>query len=194
MHLWSAETFRHVDDQEQWFNEGVTEYLTYRIAAKLGLIEKKDVLTVFAKPISTYLSAKGIGEYSLRSAAKTSELKKQHYFLVYHGGFTAGMIIDHQIRVRSDREFTIETLMKGLYKTHSRNNRYSSDSILKLINDITESDFSDFFERYIYGNEVIPVGSYFDIGRLMLNEIGAPIGEKEQQILQEMLTFEKLSK
>ena len=40
LHLWSGETFRYVDDQEQWFNEGVTEYLTFRIAAKLGIIKK----------------------------------------------------------------------------------------------------------------------------------------------------------
>ena len=89
---------------------------------------------------------------------------------------------------------TIAATLRGLYKTHSRNNRYSSDSILKLINHTTELDFSIFFERYIYGNEVISVGHYFDIGWLMFNEIGAPIGEKEQQVLKEMLTFEVHSK
>lgn len=190
LHLWSGETFKYADSQEQWFNEGVTEYLTYRIAAKLGLIEKDNVLNAFSKPIGTYLSAKGIGKYSLRGSARTDELKKEHYFLVYHGGFTAGMVLDHQIRMRSNGEFTLDRLMSDLYKTHSREKPYSTDSILELIKESTKIDFSHFFKQYIYGSEIIPVGNYFDIGWLIFNEIGAPIGGKEQQSLADMLTFD----
>ena len=99
----------------------------------------------------------------------------------------AGMILDHQIRSRSNGEFTLNDLMKEIYKTHSRDNLYSSDSILKILLDSMALDFSPFFERYIYGNEVIPVGNYFDIGMLMF---GAPIESKNQQVLANMLTFE----
>lgn len=190
LHLWSAETFLYADDQEQWFNEGVTEYITFRLAAKLGVLKKDQVLNAFSKPIGNYLSAKGIGEHSLRSVGKTSELKKAHYFLLYHGGFVAGMILDHQIRSRSNGKFTIDDLMRGLYKTHSRDNRYSSDSVLKLINTNMNIDFSAFFERYIDGNEIMPVGNYFDMGQLMLSEIGASIEGSNQKYLAEMLMLE----
>ena len=190
LHLWSGETFRYVDDQEQWFNEGVTEYLTFRIAAKLGIIKKQEIVSTFARPISTYLSAKGIGQHSLRSASKTDELKKAHYFLVYHGGFVAGMVLDHQIRSRSNREFTLENLMSYMYQTYSRDNQYSSNSILKLIQESMKLDFDTFFEKYIYGNSIIPIGDYFDIGQLMFAEFGAPIDGTNQQILAEMLQVE----
>ena len=189
LHLWSAETFGYVDDQEQWFNEGVTEYLTFRLATKLGILKKDQILNAFSTPIGNYLSAKGISEHSLRSAARTKKLKKEHYFLVYHGGFVAGMILDHQIRSRSKGEFTLDDLMRELYRTHSRDNRYSSDSILKLMNTSMNIDFSAFFERHIDGNEIIPVGDYFDMGQLMLSEIGAPIDGEDQKILADMLNL-----
>ena len=190
LHLWSAETFRYAEYREQWFNEGVTEYITFRLATKLGVLKSDQVLNAFSTPIGNYLSAKGIGEHSLRSAAKTKELKSEHYFLVYHGGFVAGMILDHQIRSRSEGKFTLDDLMRGLYKTHSRDNRYSSESILELINTSMDIDFSVFFKRHIDGNEIIPVGDYFDIGQLMLSEIGAPIEGENQQILADMLMLE----
>lgn len=37
LHFWNAETFRYQSGREQWFNEGITEYYTIRIAIKLGL-------------------------------------------------------------------------------------------------------------------------------------------------------------
>ena len=51
-------------------------------------------------------------------------------------------------------------------------------------------DFSAFFKRHIDGNEIIPVGDYFDIGQLMLSEIGAPIEGENQRILADMLMLE----
>ena len=56
-------------------------------------------------------SAKSIGEVSLSGAAKTSDMKRDHYFLIYHGDFVAGMILDHQIRAQSDSEFTLDDLI-----------------------------------------------------------------------------------
>lgn len=189
LHLWSAETFRYADDQDQWFNEGVTEYLAQRLAAKLGIIKQEEILSIFSRPIGTYLSAKGVGELSLRNAGGTDKLKKEHFLLVYHGGFVVGMVLDHQIRSKSKGKFSLDTLMSELYRTHSRKNPYSSSSILKLIKQSMNLDFDQFFERHVYGNQIIPVGQYFDIGALSLSQRGKPITEERQKVLFDMLTF-----
>lgn len=89
LHLWNGETYRYANAKEQWFNEGVSEYLTFRLGAKLGIIPEDKVLSTFASPIGSYLSAKGIGEISLREAGSTDQLKREHYFIVYHGGYVA---------------------------------------------------------------------------------------------------------
>ena len=191
LHLWSAETFRYVGAQEQWFNEGVTEYLTFRLATKLGILDQTQVLNAFSTPVSNYLSANGIGEYSLDSAAATPDLKRQHYFLLYHGGFVAGMVLDHQIRSKSNGRHTIDDLMREIYKKHSRTKLYTNASILELINSSMKLDFSEFFKRYVYTENIIPVGDYFDLGMLKLADAGVvPLNGKNQKILANMLMLE----
>ena len=184
LHLWNAETFRYVDDHEQWFNEGVTEYLTYRLAAKLGIIKSDKVVTAFSIPIANYLSAKGLGQYSLRSAARTDKLKQKHYFLVYQGGFVAGMVLDHQIRSQSNGKFSLDDLMAEMYQAYSRENRYSSDSIQVLIKETMGLDFRDFFKNYINGKQIIPVGHYFNMGDLNFDRLS---GKTSQLVLSDML-------
>lgn len=192
LHLWSAETFRYADGREQWFNEGVSEYLTLRLGAKLGLIVPEKIVSTFAAPIATYLTANGVGKVSLRKAGSSDQLKRDHYFLVYHGGYVVGLVLDHQIRLRSNGTANIEDLMRSLYRTNSRDEPYSMQTLIRSIRKSTGLDFTAFFERYVDGLEVIPVGSFFDIGMLELFlQYGVAIDDKDQKVLKDMLTFNK---
>ena len=191
LHFWSAETFRYATNQEQWFNEGVSEYLTLRLSAKLGIISKDEIFHVFAKPISTYLSAKGIGKLSLREAASTDELKRQHYLLVYHGGYVVGMILDHQIRLKSNGAKSLTDLMREVYASNSRSHPYSMTSLLSSISKSTLQDYTQFFDDYVDGKKIIPVGAYFDIGWLGISQqLGFDVEDPKQKVLLDMLTFE----
>lgn len=191
LHLWSGETFRYADGQEQWFNEGVGNYLTLRLGAELGLIPKDQILSTFAAPISTYLTGKGVGEVSLRKAGSTAQLKKDHYFLVYHGGYIAALILDHQIRLKSKGKASINDLMRSLYRTNSRSKPYSMESLINSLRESTSIDFTVFFKRYIEGSEIIPIGAYFDIGMLeIFNQYGVEVKDENQRVLMEMLTFD----
>jgi len=184
LHLWSAETFRYV-------NEGVTEYYTFRLAAELGMVSQSQILETFSKPIATYLGSKGIGKLSPRDAASTDELKRAHYFLVYHGGFVAGLVLDHQIRLKSEGKYSLDDVMVELYKTNSREKPYSYESLIETIRQSTSVDVSDFLQKHINGNEIIPVGTYFDFGMLVLmTKLEVEITSEEQLVLKEMLTFD----
>ena len=190
IHLWSAETFRYADGREQWFNEGIGDYLAFRLAAKLGIIPKDKILSTFAAPIATYLSATGIGEISLRQAGSSALLKRQHYFLVYHGGYVAGLVLDHQIRLKSNGKASLDDLMRNLYLANSRSKTYSMESLLSSLSESTSIDFSTFFDRYIDGSEIIPVGSYFDIGMLeIFKQYGMEVTDQNQRTLEQMLSF-----
>lgn len=191
LHFWNAETFRYADNREQWFNEGVSEYLTFRLAAKIGVISKEEIIDAFAKPIGSYLSAEGIGRLSLRKAASTDELKRQHYFLIYHGGYVVGMVLDHQIRLKSNGTKSLTDLMREIYRSNSRSEPYSKTSLIDSLSNSAAQDYSQFFDDYIDGTEIIPVGSFFDIGRLGLSQkFGLDVEDPNQVILLEMLTFE----
>jgi len=191
LHLWSGETFKYTDGHEQWFNEGVGDYLALRLGAKLGLIPQDKIISTFAIQISTYLAAKGVGEVSLRTAGSTDQLKRDHYFLVYHGGYVVGLVLDHQIRMRSKGKASLDDFMLNLYRTNSRSVPYSMKTLIVSLRESTGIDFTTFFKRYVDGLEIIPVGSFFDIGMLeIFYQYGLEIEGENQKVLRDMLTFD----
>ena len=58
-HLWSAESFRYHDGREHWFNEGFSEFYTFKAATELGLISARDALAIAAQS----LIARFVGEF-----------------------------------------------------------------------------------------------------------------------------------
>lgn len=163
-HLWNAETFRYQDGQEHWFNEGVTEYYAYKTAVRLGLISPKTMLSNAAFPIGYYASSKGLGEISMREAGKTNKTKFANYFLVYHGGWVAAMVLDHDIRKRTNGTKSLDDLMVWMYENHPRHQGlYTLNDIASGLQATTGIDYADFFARYVDGSETIPVSDHLPL-------------------------------
>ncbi len=159
-HLWNAETFSYVDYREQWFNEGATEYMTFKALMKLGLVSREQGPLLLVRAWGNYNSARGIGEISLREAGH-NDRKKGHYFLVYHGGVTACMIFDYEIRRTTNNQKSFEDLLRYLYETHNHTDRkYNAVSLIKALKAVGGADFTDFFRRHIHGTEIMPIGRY----------------------------------
>lgn len=187
-HLWSAETFRYSSDREQWFNEGATEYYTFKLAVKLGIISQQEVASRFLFPVGSYLSAQGLTKTSMSLAPLVDGGKRDHYFLIYHGGLVAAMVLDYQIRANSNNIFSLDYLMRELYLSKSRENRYTNQTLVELIDSSTGFKAKSFFDRYIEGKQIIPVGRYLDLGLLEFR-LKAPEAQKlkRDRILESML-------
>ena len=127
----------------------------------------------------------------MSNAASLNGGKRAHYFLIYHGGLTATMVLDHQIRSAPGNVFSLDYLMRELYVSSSRTKPYSNATLVKLIRTTTGYDAADFFEQYILGKKVIPVGAYFDLGMLELShKLGLELGGSNQQVLADMLNID----
>lgn len=187
-HLWSAETFRYESDRQQWFNEGAAEYYTFKLAVKLGIIPVEDIASRFNYPVGGYLSGTGLGRVSMSQAGARVNGKREHYSLIYHGGFVASMVLDHQIRLNSEGIFSLDYLMRELYVKNSRYEKYSNQTLVALIKNTSGLDTTEFFKEYIEGVKVIPVGAYFDLSMLELKlKLDIPITLTKQLILADML-------
>ena len=185
LHLWNAETFRYADYREQWFNEGATEYLTFKALMKFGLVPPDEGPLLLVKAWGNYNSARGIGEISLREAGH-KERKRGHYFLLYHGGVTASTVFDYEIRTATKNEKSFEDLMRYLYVNHNHTNRkYNAIDLLRGLNAVSGQDFTEFFRRHIHGTEIIPVGRYvtrMEIEALRLGQADK-ISEPDRSVL-----------
>ncbi|MDZ7869320.1 MAG: hypothetical protein U5L02_09025 [Rheinheimera sp.] len=161
-HLWNAESFRYASQQEQWFNEGITDYYAYRTACRIGLISPQQALSIAALPLGYYSSAKQ--QLSMRAAADVS--KKQHYFLIYNGGWVVAMVLDFDIRKRSQGKHSLDDLMRWLYQHKPRHQQlYQLDDLVFGLKQSTGLDYQSFFNRYVHGTAKVPVADYFDLGR-----------------------------
>jgi hypothetical protein len=167
-HLWNAESFRYRSEEEHWFNEGFTEFYTYQTAAKLGLISQEDIVSNSLIPVGSYLGTKRHDNLSMREAGKNNKNKFENYFLVYHGGWVTAMVLDYDIRVRTNNKKNLDNLMRWLYENFQRTERlYDMDDIAEGIKITTGLDYTNFFSKYVNGSEVIPVSDYFDLGKAL---------------------------
>lgn len=160
-HLWSAESIRYKDGREHWFNEGFTEYYAFKTATQLGLISPEKALSIAAFPIGYYSASKGLGTISMRDAGENNKTKFDNYFLVYHGGWVVSIILDQEIRSKTDGKKSLDDVMAYMYKHYPRDKKlYEIDDISKAIDVTTGVDFSDFLDKYVVGVRAIPISNY----------------------------------
>jgi len=165
-HLWSAETIRYENSREHWFNEGFAEYYTYRTATQLGLYTPQEAIALAALPVGYYLSSQGLGDISMREAGRDNKTKFDNYFLIYNGGWVAAMVLEHDIRQKTNGAKSLDELMKWLYVNYQRHEKlYTFRDILSGIDEVTGINYNNFFNDYIAGKKSIPVSSYFDLGK-----------------------------
>ena len=80
------------------------------------------------------------------------------------------MVLDTDIRSRTNNEKSLDDLMKWLYAKFLRTDKlYNTDDIINGIKITTSLDYTKFYNKYIYDTEVIPVSKYFDPGKALWN-------------------------
>jgi hypothetical protein len=166
-HLWNAESFGYTSGAEQWFNEGITEFYTMQTAGRLGLVEPLQLVDHSATALGFYTSAPNVGTISLTDAASTPDRKFRNYFLVYYGGWMAGLVLDHDIRARTNGRRSLDDVMRRMYENFDRRTRlYATSDIVAQLRAATEIDYKAFFERYIRGPTPLPVARHLSLGDL----------------------------
>ena len=156
-HLWNAESFRYADGHEEWFNEGASEFYALQTAVRLGIVTASRATVIADTVRARYRSAVGLGRISMRDAGATPELKRQHYFLVYHGGWLAARQLDRDIRSHSHEQKSLDDLMRALFRGFDADqHRYTMTDLIAQIDALTGDDFRPFFRRYIDGTDTLP--------------------------------------
>lgn len=167
-HLWNGETIRYKNGEEHWFNEGFSEFYTFQTAVRMGLVSPEEMLSTSALSLGYYAGSKGLRNISMRNAGIDDKTKFENFFLVYHGGWMAAMVLDVDIRSKTDNEKSLDDLMKWLYENFLQTEiLYDTNDIINGIGIATGLDYNAFFNNYIYKSEALPVSKYFDPGKAL---------------------------
>lgn len=83
-------------------------------------------------------------------------------------GWVAAMVLDQDIRRRTENKHSLDDAMRWLYQHFNRVEKlYKLEDIVAAIKQSSGLDYQSFFARYIDGTSIIPVTEYFDLGKAL---------------------------
>jgi predicted metalloprotease with PDZ domain len=101
----------------------------------------------------------------------------------YNKGELLGWLLDLEVRARSSGAKTLDDVMRLMWTRfwngattsyYLQGHGYRDDDLRQALNDVTNSDFADFFRRYVEGVEELPYGATLaKVGLELVNERGA---------------------
>lgn len=100
-----------------WLMEGITEYLTFKLMGKAGVLSSRDLDEVMARKEKEFLDSPGASKYSLADAARRMG-NLEVYSLVYSRGYLVGSLLDREMAEHCGPG-TFEAALRELFDEYS---------------------------------------------------------------------------
>jgi predicted metalloprotease with PDZ domain len=204
-HLWNVKRLRPAalgpfdytrEDYTQslWFAEGITSYYAYLAEVRSGLWGPADLFEQLAAEIAHLETDPGRRLMSAESSSfhawfydRAPQMQETNFanttISYYNKGALLGLLLDLEIRARTDGRKSLDDVMRLLYErfyqapaaTYYLPGRgYEERDILEAVNEVSGSDFGDFFRRYVEGVDPLPYGAVLAKAGLVLKNSTAP--------------------
>ena len=196
-HLWNVKRIRpvelgpfdysrEVESKALWLCEGWTSYFGDRALVRAGIWTEKHYFSRLAREIKALQDNPDRLVTSVERASSSVWHRKDYPRVDYYNkGELLGLLMDMRIRVRSGGRLNLDDVMRYMWTTYcvepSRAGKgpigvgYPEDGILKALNVVTGSDWSDFLDRFVSGTEELPYAE-------MLTPAGFSVGIVESRV------------
>ena len=169
-----------------WVAEGITSYYGNLMVRRAGLNSERGYLDALAKTIQDFQDTPGRLEMSAEEASFNSWIKEYRpdensvnsAISYYDKGELLGLLLDLEIRRRTNNAKTLDDVMRALYANFFEKGRnYSPADFQKICESVAGANLNDFFARYVRGREEMPYNQFFNAAGLRLEQMGVPAGE-----------------
>ena len=188
-HLWNVKRIRPdvlgpFDYTEEnytkllWVAEGVTDYYTDLFLRRAGLITEIDFLTATARAIQTLQNMPGRKVQSVEESSFDAWIKfyradenfMNSQISYYDKGAILGLLLDLEIRKRSNNAKSLDDVMRYLYAEFFKKNRnYTPTDFQKASELMAGSSLEDFFAKYVRGTEELDYTAALEAAGLRLD-------------------------
>jgi predicted metalloprotease with PDZ domain len=161
-----------------WVGEGFTNYYGARMVYRAGLWDRAQYLARAAAGIAQLQSTPGRLVMSAEDASLSAWLQdrvplRQQAMLrnstisYYTKGEALAWLLDLEVRARTAGEKTLDDVMRLLWQRfwngattsyYLQGHGYGDADVRQAFNEVTGSDFAEFFQRYVSGVEELPYG------------------------------------
>jgi len=167
-----------------WVAEGITEYYGQLMLRRAGLISDEAYLRHLASQIQDVQDTPGRKVMSAEDASFNSWIKEYRpdensinsQISYYDKGELLGMLLDLEIRRRSNNAKSLDDVMRMLYNDFFKKNRnYTPADFQKVCETAAGSSLEDFFARYVRGTDELPYNQVLSAAGLEIQQAGVPI-------------------
>jgi predicted metalloprotease with PDZ domain len=132
LHFWNGVSMAPETDRQEWFKEGVTDYLTVMTMARNGLVDR-DYLIRFLENLARGQMVARMGLNLKGTVQDAAKEKHKNWLLVYGGGSVAALAMDVELRRATGGKAGLPDLMKALYAEFGvAGKRYTHDDIVRV--------------------------------------------------------------
>jgi predicted metalloprotease with PDZ domain len=170
-----------------WVAEGTTDYYARLVLRRAGLISEKDFLTENAKAFQTLQNTPGRLVMSVEESSFDTWIKyyRQDENSInsqvdyYDKGAIVGLLLDLEIRKRSQGAKSLDDVMRYLYtEFYKKDRNYSPADFQRACEIMAGSALDSFFTRYVGGREELDYDSALAVAGLRLDRTAAADGSK----------------
>jgi len=161
-----------------WVGEGFTNYYGARLVYRAALWSRPLYLARVAANVAQLQATPGRLAMSAEDASlsawfmdrvplRQEAMLRNSAISYYTKGEALAWLIDLEVRARSGGEKTLDDVMRLLWQRfwngattsyYLQGHGYGDADVRQALNDVTQSDFTDFFVRYVAGTEELPYG------------------------------------
>jgi len=171
-HFWDGHSLVPKNESEEWFKEGVNDYVTVITMARNKLMDRTMViqqLENLARGQNVARNVQGL-TVTVREAVKD---KHRNWLLVYGGGTIAGLAMDVELRKASKGKVSLDTLLNAMYKEFGhKGKQYDQADIVRIGKAISGVDLDPLLNNIVATSKAPDLAPLFkDIG-LRLEQFG----------------------
>jgi predicted metalloprotease with PDZ domain len=183
-HLWNIKRIKPVGwgpfdysqeayTKSHWFTEGVTNYYTALNLVRAGLWTKGRYFQDIAQKIAEFEAKPGKKLMSLERASWNIVLSPDNArdttVSYYVKGALVVFMLDLEIRRRTNNKKSMDDVLRYLNEHYAEKGLpYQNEELLPIINNIAQSDLSNFYRRFISGTDDLPYNDIFKSAGLKL--------------------------
>ncbi|BAS67845.1 M61 family metallopeptidase [Bathymodiolus septemdierum thioautotrophic gill symbiont] len=167
--FYNLDMSRENHTEQLWIFEGFTSYYDELSLLRTQLLSIEQYLTLFAQTISKV--QRGTGRYKQSLAESSFDAWTKFYqqdenapnaiVSYYTKGAVFAFVLDIEIRKRTNNKYSLDSVMRIIWQDYQTIG-LEDDTVQTLVAEITQSDFSEFFDAYLYGVDDLPLKQAFD--------------------------------
>jgi predicted metalloprotease with PDZ domain len=164
-----------VPSQHLWLYEGTTEWAAHAMQLRAGLKSPEDYLDRVIQKIQVD-RARFDSTWSLRELALTSYSdsgQKQYINIYMRGALTAGLLDIRLLELSGGRR-GLQDLIADLTRRFGKRRAFPEATFVDTVVAMTHPEVRDFFDRYVWESERLPIAEYY--GKLGYRLVEGPDG------------------